>query len=74
MGNPDPCDKDFEDDKAMIKLYENVFGGNKAALVVAGYSAQDTRNAASVLKGYSNYALAGKEAVVITKDGKLTIE
>jgi len=73
MGNPQPCTKYFEEGKAMIKLYENVFDGNKSALVVAGYSAQDTRNAAAVLKNYSNYALSGQEIIVTSKDGKISV-
>lgn len=63
MGNPTPCTKDFENGKAMIKLYEN---GDKVALLVAGYSAMDTRRATTVLSEYSKYKadLKGKEVEV----------
>jgi hypothetical protein len=74
MGNPKPCDKGFEPGKAIIRLYEKVLGGKKSALVIAGYSGQDTRNAASILKDYSDYALSGKEIVVIDKDGVIVVE
>jgi len=74
MGNPEPCDKDFEPGKAIIKLYDGVFGGNKSALVVAGYSGEDTRNAASILKDYAAYALSGEEVMVTDKDGEIVVE
>ncbi|MEM3126526.1 MAG: S-layer protein [Candidatus Woesearchaeota archaeon] len=61
MGNPANCAEDFEEGRAMIKLYEN--GGNVAVLV-AGYSAMDTRRAARVLANYEDYDLTGKEVVV----------
>jgi hypothetical protein len=74
MGNPQPCNKDFEPGEAIIKLYENVFGGNKSALVIAGHSGEDTRNAAFVLKDYASYALSGKEIIVIDVNGNITVE
>lgn len=73
MANPKPCDKGFKEGDAIIKLYENAFGGKNTALVVAGYSAQDTRNAASVLKDYDKYVFSGKEVVVTNKLGKISI-
>ncbi|MBI3051162.1 S-layer protein [Candidatus Woesearchaeota archaeon] len=63
MGNPADCAAGFEEGKAMLKLYEN---GNNVALLVAGYSAMDTRRAARVLANYETYKgkLVGKEVVV----------
>ncbi|HLC96589.1 MAG TPA: hypothetical protein VJH97_04665, partial [Candidatus Nanoarchaeia archaeon] len=48
-----------------ILLFDN---GENVALVVAGYSAIDTRNAAQVLANYGDHALTGT-AVEITKVG-----
>ncbi len=47
--------------KGKIKFYDN--GGN-VALVVAGYSGDDTRRAAKVLAQYDQYALSGSEVEV----------
>jgi hypothetical protein len=52
LGNPDPCYKDFEEGKAMIKLFEN---GENVALLVAGYSGTDTRAAARYLANYDKH-------------------
>ncbi|MBI2574325.1 hypothetical protein HYV82_00375, partial [Candidatus Woesearchaeota archaeon] len=63
MGSPANCAEGFEEGKSMLKLFEN--GGNVAVLV-AGYSAMDTRRAARVLANYETYKakLVGKEVVV----------
>ncbi|MCX6706896.1 MAG: hypothetical protein NT001_02025, partial [Candidatus Woesearchaeota archaeon] len=63
MGATDDCTAGFESGKAMIKLYEN--GGN-VAMVVAGFSAADTRRATTVIAKYADYAskLTGTEVVV----------
>jgi hypothetical protein len=52
---------------ALIKLVENAFGGTNVALVVAGWEAANTREAANVLKDYGTYAtqLSGKMAVEV---------
>lgn len=42
MGSPEPCEKDFEDGKALVKLFES---DGKVAMLVAGYSASDTQRA-----------------------------
>jgi len=59
MGNPADCAADFEEGKAKIKLFED----ENVALLVAGYSADDTRRACTVLKNYKDYAadLVGSE-------------
>ncbi|MBT7930317.1 hypothetical protein HN698_00175, partial [Candidatus Woesearchaeota archaeon] len=57
----DMCADGFEEGKAIIKLYEQ---GSKVALVVAGYSALDTRRASRVLANYNMYQLSGTEVEV----------
>ncbi|MFH1510303.1 MAG: S-layer protein [Candidatus Woesearchaeota archaeon] len=61
MGNPADCTEGFTEGKAMIKLYEQ---GSKVALLVAGYSALDTRRACRVLANSGQYSLSGMEAEV----------
>jgi len=53
--------------QAMIKLIDNAFGTGKAALIVAGTNAADTRAAAAVLQAYDDYAasLKGTEVKVV---------
>ncbi|HLC96024.1 MAG TPA: hypothetical protein VJH97_01770, partial [Candidatus Nanoarchaeia archaeon] len=62
MGNPADCTTGFSSGKGRILLFDN---GENVALVVAGYSAIDTRNAAQVLANYGDHALTGT-AVEIT--------
>ena len=52
---------------ATLRMVSNAFGGSNAALVVAGWDADDTRNAASVLQDYSSHAsaLAGNSEVEV---------
>ena len=61
------CYENFpvEEGQGIIKMVEN---GEKVAVLVAGYSAADTRNAAQVLANYVDYAedLAGKSEVVVS--------
>jgi S-layer protein (TIGR01564 family) len=61
--------------KATLKLVENAFGGTNTALIVAGWDAADTRNAANVLKDYSAYSstLVGKQVVVTSTAGTITL-
>lgn len=73
MGNPQPCDKDFVEGEAIVKLYENIFGGENSALVVAGYSAEDTKRAALVLRDYSDYVLSGQEVKVVSEEGVIEV-
>jgi hypothetical protein len=58
MGNPADCTEGFEEGKAMIKLFEQTNGN--VALLVAGYSAMDTRRAARVIADYETWQEAGK--------------
>ncbi len=52
---------------AIIQYIDDAFAQGKAALVVAGYSAEDTRNACYVLQNYKQYAddLKGKTKVKV---------
>lgn len=66
LGNPDVCGEGFEPGKAMIKSFED---GDKVALLVAGYEADDTVAATRVLANYeaNSASLAGlSEAEVVT--------
>jgi hypothetical protein len=64
LGNPADCAAGFVDGEAVLKLWEHSNGN--VALLVAGYSALDTRRAARVLANYKDYsgALKGKEVKV----------
>lgn len=56
------CTTGFEEGKGIIKLYNK---WNKTQLVVAGYSAEDTRRAAEILADYKKHNLIDKEFIVI---------
>lgn len=73
MGNPADCTEGFEPGMAKIKVFEHANGN--LALLVAGYSGIDTRNAAAVLADYKNYKglLTGKDIVVKKVINQLTI-
>ncbi|MCH8329140.1 MAG: hypothetical protein IIB81_01980 [Nanoarchaeota archaeon] len=59
------CTEGFTPGVGLIKLYEN--NGN-VAMLVAGYAAADTRNAAAVVANYGDYAATLKgTAVEVTK-------
>jgi hypothetical protein len=55
------CAEGFEEGTGMIKLYNK---WNKTQLVVAGYSAEDTRKITEILANYKDYNLSGKEIEV----------
>ncbi|MBN2142661.1 hypothetical protein JW711_05005 [Candidatus Woesearchaeota archaeon] len=63
MGNPANCAEGFTPGKAVIKLFPS-----KNALLVAGYSAQDTLGATYVLADYEDYDLSGNEVEVVVAD------
>ncbi len=63
MGNPTDCAEGFVAGKGKIKLFSD-----KNALLVAGYSAQDTVGASYVLADYDKYDLSGDEVEVIVTD------
>ena len=54
LGNPVDCTAGFEPGSGRIELYENANGN--VAMLVAGYAAVDTRNAAAVVANYKDYA------------------
>ncbi len=58
MGNPVNCAEGFEDGKGVLRLFQQPTG--KVSLLVAGYSAADSRRAARVLAQYSTYQASGK--------------
>jgi hypothetical protein len=63
MGNPVDCAEGFTPGKAVIKLFES-----RKALLVAGYSAQDTLGATYVLADSADYDLSGDEVEVVVAD------
>jgi len=72
MGNPADCTTGFEEGKAKIKLFE----GENVALLIAGYSADDTRRACTVMKNYKDYAddLGGMEVeMTATSDADIVL-
>ncbi len=72
MGNPADCAEGFEEGKAKIKLFED----ENVALLVAGYSADDTRRACTVMKNYKDYAddLGGMEVeMTATSDADIVL-
>lgn len=71
MGNPTNCAQDFEQGKAMIKLFNHDNG--KVALLVAGYSAQDTRAAAMWMNQYSQHSSTLKQANTENKSIELAV-
>jgi len=66
LGNPADCAAGFEDGKAKIRLFEQANGN--VALLVAGYSAEDTRTASQVVANAKDYAgkLTGTNVEVTT--------
>ncbi|HLD19406.1 MAG TPA: S-layer protein [Candidatus Nanoarchaeia archaeon] len=58
LGSPAVCTEGFEEGKAMLRLFTHPSG--KVALLVAGYSATDTRRAARVIAQYKTYQASGK--------------
>ena len=72
MGSPADCAAGFEEGKAKLKLFED----ENVALLVAGYSADDTRRACTVLKNYADYAdtLVGTEVeMTATSDADIAL-
>jgi len=55
-------------DTALIQAVDDAFTSGKTALVVAGYSSEDTANAAYVLQNYAKFAeqFADKSEVTVT--------
>jgi hypothetical protein len=73
MGNPTDCAKGFEPGAGMLQMFEHANGN--VAMLVAGYSAVDTRNAAQVVANYQDYAgqLKGAKVEVKKVNNQLTV-
>lgn len=56
LGNPADCTKGFEPGVGFVRLFSD---NGKYAMLVAGYSAADTRRATTVVANYKDYALSG---------------
>jgi len=54
MGNPAECTDGFTQGSAMIKLFDQ--SGSNVAMLVAGYSADDTRRAATAVHKFRSYS------------------
>jgi Cu/Ag efflux protein CusF len=66
MGNPADCAEGFEPGVGKVQVFD--VGTGNVAMLVAGYSAADTRNAAAVVANYGDYNLKGA-AMEVTKVG-----
>src|SRR3989344_2629750 len=73
MGNPADCTAGFEPGVGKINLYE--VGTGNVAMLVAGYAALDTRNAAQVVANYKKYTgqLKGTAVEVKKVNNQLTV-
>jgi len=66
MGNPAVCTEGFTPGVGQIHVFD--VGSGNVAMLVAGFSAADTRNAAAVVANYQDYVDTLKgEAVEVTK-------
>lgn len=63
-GNPADCTAGYEAGKGLIELIDT--GAGNVALIVAGYSAADTRAATTVMANYGDYTLKGTKMEVVT--------
>ncbi len=62
--NPEDCAAGYEAGKGLIELIDT--GAGKVAMVVAGYSAADTRAATGIVANYGDNALSGTKMEVTT--------
>ncbi|MBW3017775.1 hypothetical protein KY325_01295, partial [Candidatus Woesearchaeota archaeon] len=69
LGNPEDCTEGFTEGEAMIKLFAS---GDNVAMLVAGYTGDDTRQAAAVVAEYEKYDLSGEEVKVNTQTLQIT--
>jgi len=63
-GNPADCAAGYEAGEGLIELVDT--GADNVALIVAGYSAADTRAATGVVANYGDYELTGTKMEVVT--------
>ncbi len=68
LGNPAECASGFTAGVGLVKLFEN---GDKVAMLVAGYSGEDTRAAGKFVANKWK-DLTGKEANIETASGSIT--
>jgi len=73
LGNPAECTEGFEPGVGKIEMYD--VGTGNVAMLVAGFSAADTRNAAAVVANYQDYTsqLKGEKVVVTRVNNQLTV-
>ena len=73
MGNPADCTAGFTPGEGMIQLFDTANGN--VAMLVAGYGALDTRNAAQVVANYGDYKgqLKGAKVTVKKVNNQLTV-
>ncbi|MBI4452372.1 hypothetical protein HY637_03010 [Candidatus Woesearchaeota archaeon] len=73
LGNPADCTAGFTPGEGKVELYEHANGN--VAMLVAGYGAVDTRNAATVVANYGDYKgqLKGTKVVVKKVNNQLTV-
>lgn len=64
MNNPADCAEGFTEGHATLHLFDT---GKNTALLVAGYTGQDTQGAARVLAEYGDYDLKGDEMDVVVE-------
>ncbi len=63
-GNPADCTAGYTAGKGLIELIDT--GDDNVALIVAGYSAADTRATTTVMANYGDYELSGTKMEVVT--------
>ena len=73
MGNPADCVAGFEPGTGKVELFEHLNGN--VAMLVAGYSALDTRTATSVIADYKRYKedLKGTKLEIKKVSNKITV-
>ena len=71
MNNPADCAAGFEPGMGVIQMWD--VGSGKVAMLVAGYAAEDTRNAAQVVSNYGNYKFKGDKMEVKRVGSSLTV-
>lgn len=73
MGNPVDCTQGFEPGVGRVEVWEHTNGN--VAMLVAGYGAVDTRNAAAVVANYKDYKgqLKGMKVEVKKVNNQLTV-
>jgi len=71
MGNPADCTAGFEPGVGMLQMWD--VGSGNIAMMVAGFAAADTRNAAAVAANYQDFNLVGSKMEVRKVGSSLTV-